>query len=181
MLTEFQKKLTSVAGYKDSRQKYADEVLDNPELLAELIPLCFETSDKCHPKACWVFELICIEKIDSIKEFLDFFCSNIEKLTNESAIRSISKVCFLLTVSHFKKKEIQLTENHLEQIAETCFDWLIKDTKVASKAHVMRTLYLLGHHFDWIHPELKTIITKDFPNHTPAYKAVAKEVLKKIK
>jgi hypothetical protein len=39
----------------------------------------------------------------------------------------------------------------------------------------------LGQHYDWIHPELKTVITKDFPNHTAAYKAVAKEVLKKIK
>ena len=45
----------------------------------------------------------------------------------------------------------------------------------------MRTLYNLGKHYDWIYPELKTILNKDFPNHSAAYKAVAKEVLKKIK
>jgi hypothetical protein len=47
--------------------------------------------------------------------------------------------------------------------------------------YAMRTLYLLGNHYNWILPELKTIITKDYPNHSSAYKAVAKEVLKKIK
>jgi hypothetical protein len=86
-----------------------------------------------------------------------------------------------LVLSHYKKKEIQLSEKHLEEIIESSFDWLINDIKVAPKAYSMRTLYLLGQQHDWIHPELKTIITKDFPNHSAAYKAVAKEVLKKIK
>jgi hypothetical protein len=180
MLTEFQKRLTSVAGYKDSRQKYADEVLDNRELISELISLCFETSNKFHPKACWVLELICFEKIESIQEYSEFFCNNIKELTNESAIRSASKICMLLTIAHFKKTEIILSENQLQQLTEACFDWLIKDTKVASKAYSIRTLHIIGSHFDWILPELKHILEKDYANHSPAYKAVAREILKKI-
>jgi hypothetical protein len=181
MNTDFQKRLTSVAGYKDSRQKYADEVLANPELLSELIPLCFETTNKSHPKACWVLELICYEKIESIESYLAFFCDNIEKLTNESAVRSASKICMFLAKTHFKKAIIILSEHQLQQITEACFDWLIKDTKVASKAYSIRALHLIGLHSDWILPELKQILEKDYANHSPAYKAVAREILKKIK
>jgi hypothetical protein len=181
MVIEFQKKLEYVTGYRVNRQKYADEVLDNPELFPELIRLCFQTSDKNAAKACWILEFVCYEKLEWIEDLLDFFCSHVNNLKDESAIRSVAKVCQLLILSHYKKKEIQLSPKHLDEIIESNFDWLINDTKVASKAYAMRTLYILGQHYDWIHPELKTIITKDYPNHSSAYKAVAREVLKKIK
>ena len=181
MSTEFEKKLDSVTGYKDSRQKQADEVLENPELFPELIQLCFQTSNKNNSKACWVLELVCYEKPEWFQEYLDVICSNIKNLTDDGAIRAISKVCLLLTIAHFRKKEILLSENQLQQITETCFDWLIKDTKVASKCYAIRALHLLGKHFDWVHPELKIILEKDYPHHSAAYKAVGREILKKIK
>lgn len=176
----FQKNLTSVAGHKVSRQKLANTVLNNPELISDLIALCFLTSDENHTQACWVLELVSYEKLEWLQPHLDFFCANIKNLTNDSAIRGISKICLLLTIAYFKKKEIQLTENQLQQITETCFDWLIKDRKVASKCYAIRSLYLLGFHFDWIHPELKIILEKEYSNHSSAYKAVAREILKKI-
>ena len=180
MSIEFKKRLDSVTGHKESRQKQADEVLDNPELFPELIQLCFQTSNKNISKACWVLELVCYENLELIQEHLDFFCSNIKSLTDDGAIRAVSKVCLLLTISHFRKKEILLSENHLQQITETCFDWLIKDTKVASKCYAIRALHLLGNHFDWILPELKIILEKDYSNHSAAYQAVGREILKKI-
>lgn len=178
---EFQNRIASVTGHKDSRQNLAELVLENPEFFLELIRLCFESPNKNHAKACWVLELVCCEKLEWLEKHLDFFCSNIKKLADESALRSISKVCLLLTISHFKKKEIALTENQLLEITESCFDWLIKDTKVASKCYAIRALHLLGNHFDWIHPELKIILEKDYANHSAAYKAVGREILKKIK
>jgi len=181
MVSEFQKNLDYVTGYRVNRQKYADEVLHNPELFPELIQLCFQTSNKNSSKAFWILEFVSYQKLEWMEKHLDFFCSQIKNLKDESAIRPAAKICQLLVLSHFKKKEIKLSEKHLEEITESCFDWLINDIKVAPKAYSMRTLYLLGQHYDWILPELKTIITKDFPNHSAAYKAVAKEVLKKIK
>ena len=86
-----------------------------------------------------------------------------------------------LTTLTRHEKEILLSENQLQQITETCFDWLIKDTKVASKCYAIRALHLLGKHFDWVHPELKIILEKDYINHSAAYKAVGREILKKIK
>ena len=181
MDTEFQKNLDSVTGHRANRHKYADEVLGNPELFPELIQLCFLTSNKNTAKACWILELVSYEKPEWFQEHLDFFCSNIKNQTDKSAIRALSKICLLLTISHFKKKEISLTENQLQQITESCFDWLITDVKVASKCYSIRALHLLGNHFDWIHPELKVILDKDYNSHSAAYKAVGREILKKIK
>lgn len=178
--TEFRKKLDYVTAHRVNRQKVADEVLDNPEHFAELIWLCFQTSDKNHHKACWILEFVCYQKLEWMTKHLDFFCSQIKNLKDDSAIRPVAKICQLLINSHYKKGAIQLSEKQLEAITEISFDWLINETKVASKAYSIRTLYLLGQHYDWIHPELKTIIIKDFPNHSAAYKAVAKELLKKI-
>jgi hypothetical protein len=177
---EFEKKLDSVTGHRANRHKYADEVVDNPELFPELIRLCFLDSNKNAAKACWILELVCYENLELIQEHLDFFCSNIKNSTDKSAIRALSKICMLLAISHFKKKEILLNENQLQQITETCFDWLLTDTKVASKCYSIRSLHLLGKHFDWIHPELKIILEKDYSNHSAAYKAVGREILKKI-
>lgn len=177
---EFEKKLDSVTGYRANRHKYADEVVDNPELFPELIRLCFLDSNKNAAKACWILELVCYENLELIQEHLDFFCSNIKNSTDKSAIRALSKICMLLAISHFKKKEILLNENQLQQITETCFDWLLTDTKVASKCYSIRSLHFLGKHFDWIHPELKIILEKDYSYHSAAYKAVGREILKKI-
>lgn len=181
MLDNFRKKIASVTVYRESRDQFTNEIINNPSVFPELISLLFEISNKDHVKACWIIELICYQKLEWMQEHLSIFCSKINTLRDESAIRPIAKVCQLLVISHYKKGVINLSKNQLEEIIETSFDWLINDTKVASKAYSMRTLYVLGQHYDWIHPELKTIITKDFPNHSAAYKAVAKEVLKKIK
>jgi hypothetical protein len=181
MPTELEKKIDSVTGLRANRNKYADEILENQGLFPELIQLCFQEYYKNSARACWILELVSYEKLEWFQEHLDFFCSNIKSITDKSAIRALSKICMLLTISHFKKKEIQLTENHLQQITETCFDWLMTDVKVASKCYSIRTLHLLGNHFDWIHPELKVILDKDYSNHSAAYKAVGREILRKIK
>lgn len=181
MPAEFEKKLHSVTGHRAVRNEYATEIIENQSLFTELVQLCFQFSNKNAPKAFWILELVCYEKLLWLLPHLDFFCSNIKHLKNDSAIRPASKICLLLALSHFKKKEIILSEIQLQQLTETCFDWLIKNTKVASKCYCIRTLHLLGSHFDWIHPELKIIVEKDYTNHSPAYKAVGREILKKIK
>jgi len=118
-----------------------------------------------------------------MQSYVDFFCSNLKHLKEESAIRPIAKVMQLLVKSHYRKEEndILLSEENLQNCIEASFDWLINDVKVATKAYSIRTLYILGNHYDWIHPELQIILNKDYASHSAAYQAVAKEVLKKIK
>jgi len=181
MPSGLQKKLDSVTGHRNVRNEYATEIIENKSLFTELIELCFQLSNKNAPKAFWILELVCYEELDWLVPHLDLFCSNIKQLKDDRAIRPAAKICLLLAISHFEKKEIILSDNQLQQITETCFDWLIKNTKVASKCYSIRALHLLGSHYDWVHPELKIILEKDYTEHSPAYRAVGREILKKIK
>ncbi|MBF4517709.1 hypothetical protein IRZ71_15195 [Flavobacterium sp. ANB] len=183
MYAELQKKLNYVTAYRENRTKIAQEILENSSLFDELVSICFSASDKNHHKACWILEFVSYEELIWLQPHLDFFCTNLKNLKDESAIRPIAKVTQLLIKSHYKKDEngILLSEDNLQNCIEASFDWLINDVKVATKAYSIRTLYILGNHYDWIHPELQIILNKDYADHSAAYKAVAKEVLKKIK
>lgn len=174
--------IAQTTGYKKSRQATADFIMVRAELMDDFMRICFENKNQDHYKACWAMELMAYEKLNWFQEYLDLFCSKSKILTNESAIRPLSKVIFLLIEAHYKnsKNEIHFTEAQRQELIEINFDWLITDTKVASKVYAMRSLQLLGKEYHWIHPELQTILTKDFSNHSAAYKAVSKHILKKI-
>lgn len=183
MSSELQLKLDYVKAYRENRLNCAQEILENPSLFDELVSICFSPQDKNNHKACWILEFVSYEKLDWLQPHLDFLFSNLKILKDDSSIRPVAKVVQLLVKSHYKKDEnnISLSEENLQDCIEASFDWLINDVKVATKAYSIRTLYVLGNHYDWIHPELKIILDKDYGDHSAAYKAVAREVLKKIK
>ena len=56
-----------------------------------------------------------------------------------------------------------------------------KREKIAPKAYAMNSLFLLGKDIDWIHPELVTILERDFQMQSSGFKARARHILKKIK
>jgi hypothetical protein len=182
MSSELRQKLENVNGHRSNRQETAQFILDNPTYFKELLEICYTISNPDSYKACWVLEFVAYEKLQWFPDYLDFFCQNLKNLTDESSIRPMAKVTQLLLKFHFKNSEscIKLTESQLQNCIEINFDWLITNTKVATKAYAMRNLFLLGKHYDWIHSELKQIITKDYNDHSAAYKAVAREVLNKI-
>lgn len=183
MSSELQLKLDYLKAYRENRLKIAQEVLENKDQFKELISISFSPLDKNNHKACWILEFVSYEELIWLQPHLDFFCTNLKILKDESAIRPIAKIVQLLVKSHYKKNEnsLLLSEENLQDCIEASFDWLINDTKVAAKAYSIRTLYILGNHYDWIHPELKIILNKDYAAHSAAYKAVAREVLTKIK
>lgn len=183
MSSELQQKLEYVNCHRLSRLETAQFIIQNPTYFKELIVICCTTTNPNSYKACWVLEFVAYEKLEWFTEYLDYFCQNIKFITNESSIRPIAKVIQTLLKSHYNKSEtgIVFSETQLQNCIEISFDWLITDTKVATKAYSIRTLYLLGYHYNWIHPDLKQIITKEYHNHSAAYKAVAREILKKIK
>ncbi|TDW47041.1 hypothetical protein EV144_10557 [Flavobacterium sp. 270] len=183
MPSELQSKLDYVNAYRENRLKAAQYILENKDYFDELVKICFSPSDKNNHRACWILEFVSYEELIWLQPYVDFFCENLKHLKEESSLRPIAKVLQHLVKSHYKKAEncILLSEENLQHCIEVSFDWLINDTKVATKAYSIRTLYVLGNYYDWIHPELKIIIEKDYADHSAAYKAVAKEVLKKMK
>ena len=128
-------------------------------------------------KACWSLELIFELQLELLLPYLDDFIDKISVYTNDSAIRPVSKICLFLS----KSKTVKLSENQETKIIEGCLDWLIQDEKVAAKAYSMRALYNFGKKHDWINEELKMILSQDYPNHSAAYKAAAKDILRKLK
>ncbi len=174
---EFYKQIEKSTAHRKSREINRDFIFNNPAFLNELIQIAFNINDKNHHKAWWIMELVFEENIHLITPYIDSFCEVIAKLKEDPAKRPASKICLFLS----DPKKYFLTENQETIIIETCLDWLIKDEKVAAKAYSIRALYNLGKKHDWIHPELVQIIQQDFAHHSAAYKAVSKEILRKLK
>lgn len=182
---ELYKELDYVDHTREKRLIYANLVIDNPDLIPKLLDILFMVNDKISTRAAWVIEYVARRDITLLLPDIDNFVSKIDTLQLDSSIRPASMICELLVSAYYNKntshvKQI-LKPSHLEKIAETCFDWLIQKQKVAVKAHSMLTLYLLGNQFEWIHPELKLTLEKDFNAESAAYKARARHILKKLK
>ncbi|MUU78271.1 adenylosuccinate lyase [Winogradskyella endarachnes] len=182
---ELYQELNYVNHSREKRLKYANLVIDNPKLVAPLLEILFNVDDKISCRAAWVFEFMCGEKLEAIIPFLDTFTDNMHKVHLDSAVRPIAKVCEYITKAYYGKEDhllkTHLNEKHKEKIIETCFDWMINDEKVAPKAYSMVSLYLFGQEYDWIYPELSLILERDFQLQSAAFKARARQILKKIK
>ena len=170
---------------REKRLKYANLIIDNPELTTKLLDILFMVDDKLSPRAAWVFEFACSANIKIIIPHLDTFTEQLHKVHLDSAVRPVAKICELIAKTYDVKTNIYLknilSEAHKERIIETCFDYMINDEKVAAKAYGMVTLFLLGKEYDWVHPELKLILERDFHIQSAAFKARARHILKKLK
>ncbi|WP_406683147.1 adenylosuccinate lyase [Seonamhaeicola sp. MEBiC1930] len=170
---------------REKRTYYSNLVIDNPKLVSKLLEILFKVDDKISPRAAWVFEFMCTNNINFIIPHLDTFTQNIHKVHLDSAVRPVAKICELIAKAYISKDDNQIKTNlntaHKERIIETCFDYMINDEKVAPKAYSMSTLYMFGKEYDWIYPELTTILERDFSSQSAAFKARAKHILKKIK
>ncbi len=180
MNSDYYNLIVKSSGLRESREENRDFIFANPLYLNYLTGIAFNPKDKYHYKACWILELICEDQIEIFTPFITEFCTVLPDFKKDSAIRPASKICLFVITSYYRKKDIPLSKNQLQKITECCFDWLINEFKVASKCYSIRTLYLIGKHVDWIYPELRIILNKDYKAHSAAYKAVAREILKKI-
>lgn len=180
MNSSFYNQIANSTAHRPIRDLLSGMVLNDKSLLPDLLDIAFDVKDKHHHKACWILELVFEAKIEWLTSHIDAFCESLPKFTNESAMRPISKIC-QFALEHEQKHSGFLTIAYKEQITEACFDWLIKpETKVATKAYSMRTLFILGKKEEWIYPELVRILSEDSAKHTAAYKAAAKDLLRRI-
>ncbi|MEJ2114296.1 MAG: adenylosuccinate lyase [Flavobacteriaceae bacterium] len=184
-VSELYEELSYVNATRENRLKYAKMVLDDMSLFPKLIDILLMVDDKVSCKAAWVFEFVCNEYIYGLIPYLDIFTKNLNRIHFDSAVRPVAKVCEMLAKENESKQNNTikkvLSPSHKERIIEACFDWMIREEKVAVKAYSMTTLFLLGKEYDWVHPELKQILQLDYANQSAAFKARARHVLKRIK
>lgn len=176
MNQEFYKRIEKSTAHRKSRDENKNFIYRNPEYLPDLIAIALSPNDKNHHKACWILELICEENILLFIPFLEEFCKKINQNKSDSAIRSLSKICLFLS----KNKNIVLTEYQEEKIIEACFDWLIETDKAANAAYSMRALFYLGKKHNWVHDELKVLLSRDCSFQTVGYQFAVKDILKKL-
>jgi len=177
MNNDFYNQIEKGTAHRISRDENTTFVLAHTEYIEDLATIACNPKDKNHYKALWIIELISIQKTEVIQPIINAFCDALPKYKIEKAIRPSAKICFQLV----KCKNVYLTENQEEKIIETCLDWLINNVKVAPAAFSMRTLYLLGKKYNWIHDELKLILSKDLDHASPGYRFAVKDILKKLK
>ena len=170
---------------REKRLFYANLVINNPDLVPKLFTILFRVDDKISPRAAWVLEFMCSKNLDAIIPHLDRFINSMHTVRLDSAVRPVAKICEYLVITYYAKEnnniKTSLDASHLEKITEVCFDWMINDEKVAVKAYSMNCLYLLGKDYDWIHPELVTILQRDYHSQSVAFKARSRRIFKKLK
>ena len=166
------------------RAKYAAVVTANSNLIQPLLEILFSGDKKISPRASWIFEFVFKEDYTVIFPYLDYFISNLHTLKIDSATRPCVKIVEILIDLYYVKKNPDvikhITQHHKEKIIEVSFDWMIRDEKVAVKAYSMNSLYFLGTEFDWIHPELKTIIERDYNSQSAGFKARSRHILERM-
>ncbi|MFD1315907.1 hypothetical protein [Namhaeicola litoreus] len=163
------------------RDNAANEVLSNPELIEELIMLALNSSSLFQIKAAWILELVFLAKPNIISPYLDYFCTGLKSVKNESALRSISKICRgIVSKKNENQPNFILTTTQKERIVEASFDWLISDRKTATQAFAMDSLYFLSNEFTWIKDNLREILQKDIPLKSPGYVSHARMILAKL-
>ena len=170
---------------KANRLRVAHAVMQQKELFPLLVKMTFETNNKVSIKAAWTLELICLENIDWIAPYLNYFTTHLSALKYDSAIRPAAKICMLLAMAFHDKKNVSIIkdfgEQQQEKMIETGFDWLIGNQKVAAKVYSMEMLYLLGKNTNWVHRELQLIIQQNISKESCAYEARGKKILSRIK
>jgi hypothetical protein len=176
MNLELLQRIEKSSAHTQNRIDNAEFILRNLDLLNELISFSFQTENKFHLRACCILEKVFELQLDLSFPFLDIICNDLKLLKNDSAIRSISR--FLMFLVQDNSKNNYLTENQLEKITESSFDWLIGDYKVAVKHHAINTLIETGKKQSWIYPELLTILEKEIEFPSPGYRSIVKKFLK---
>ena len=152
------------------------------DLTGHLLQLVFEEDKTDLWQSSWVFDNVMRKNLSLLLPHIDLFCGKLASLKSESVLRPMAHTCELLVLHYFVKKNPEylksLKISNLEKIAEVCFDWLIGEHKVASKVFAMTSLFHLGSKFDWIRPELKSVIEQQIHQGTAGFKSRGSKTLK---
>lgn len=177
-------KLNYTSARRKSRLNISNWVLSKPEVIPELLEYCFHIKEDISYKACWTLEFVCLEKVELLFPYLDFYFENLPKVYKDQALRPLAKICELLAVQYYKVNNTELIkilkDSNRKIMTSCCFDWLITNQRVACEVYAMSALYYLGTETDWVHSELKTILEANMHQRSAAYKSRAKKVLAQI-
>ena len=180
MKSQMYQKIEESTCHVASRKMVSNFAMKDEKNLSEMIELAFDIKNELHVKAFWSLDLVCEKKLKQFVPYIEDFRTILPKIKDDSAIRPATKICMFLAKSNHRKNGISLTQEQEHNLIEALIDRLIQDEKVAAKVYAMKALFVLGKKYDWVHDELKSIIEHDYSNHSAAYQAATRNLLKKL-
>jgi hypothetical protein len=174
-------KIEQSTAHVKSRTSVSNFAMKSEENLSELISIAFDINHDLHVKAFWSLDLIGEKKLKLLVPYIDEFCEVLPQIKEDSSLRPATRIAMFLVKSNHRKNGINLTKEQEHLLIEAMIDRLIQDVKVASKVYAMKALFILGKKYPWIYEELKPILSQDYTNHSAAYKAAARNILKRLK
>lgn len=169
---------------RSCRMDAAAYTLDKPEMIQPLMELCLEEHNQFGSRACWVLEYVFLDRPEPLYTILDTFIAGLKGVKCDSSVRPLAKICESMLKSYYTRSKGSqrpaLTPYHKSVLTDICFDWLIRPGKVAPRVYSMQSLAFLGQEIKWINVELIAILEQQYHNGSRAYKARARQILKKL-
>lgn len=184
MHTDFTKLLKKTSALKTDREATAGFVIRNPEYYQILLEHGLNPEPSNSKKACWVLELVLFSEPKWLDTHRDLFFLLAEQVKEGSALRPLAKIIAYWSEEALTKKTPEFPSLNREETAKLttlCFTWLLEDLPVAVKVFSMEALFHLGKQEAWIHKELMDYLERNYDTAQPAFKARARDLLKKLK
>ncbi|MBF0694956.1 MAG: hypothetical protein IR153_07865 [Flavobacterium sp.] len=165
---------------RKSREYCARFFCDNQQYLNILFDCAFDVDYDYHYKACWILEFVADLDLSLLSPRIPDLCNALSKYSHDGALRSIGRICLLLCQKNYRSAAAVLSNDQAKIFTDVSFAWLLGDSKVATKAYAMRILALNSKTDKSVVIPLKDAIEHGYPNHSAAYKAAAKDVLRQL-
>lgn len=134
--------------------------------------------------SAWLLEKLCTKDLEFSVHFLSDLLNNFDKINNQSALRSFSKIIAMLLTSKAKlSTEISkiIETCNKEKIIETCFSYIInKKTPISLNQWLVDILLYYSQEQDWIKEELNYFAQSLQIQSTPAKLQCAKRIKKRL-
>ncbi|GAA5220746.1 hypothetical protein [Membranihabitans marinus] len=172
--------LSTLSPHRENRLQLTQQVIENGDI-ENLFAICLKVESPYHTKAWWILEWVLASDREYLLTYGPLIVRKMTLIKEESALRPMVKILCSWTKSQIKNDAIAIPQQDMDTMIESGFDWLITDVQVAIKVHAMEMLSLIMKWNDWIIHPLADVLSKGIQEHSPAYKARASKILKKIK
>lgn len=157
-----------------SRERTLLIIGNSKEVVSFLIDYSFQVNDPIHVNACLLLQEIVSVDIEKILPHLAYFLEHLDKVTNESSKRLLSRLCYLLV----KSKKVVLTDVQERRLVDIAMLWLVSNSKVATESFAMDILLLLSTKYKEDVLLASEIIEGNYSMKSVAYQNKAKKFLK---
>ncbi|MEL6305094.1 MAG: hypothetical protein AAGL29_01985 [Bacteroidota bacterium] len=159
-------------------------LLNYPELVLPLIQHVFKEEKEGLFMASWVLDHLLRKNLLLLLPHIDFFIAGLTEMQSDSSIRPMAHCCEMLLTKVYQKKDAvyckAINLGHKEVLLSTNFDWLIGPYRAATKVFSMTNVYYLGKDFDWVHPELTSVLQETLSEGSTAYQNRGSKILKRL-